>query len=450
MKKLLTLLLIGSMLFFSIFVNSVSATTIGTNISTGGTLTVQSSSATSVQFQDAGGTNTILTVNTNNFRVGINHGAALDTVFEVGGGTASASHLLTTGVLQVAGGASVAYSRFGTATTGHSNYISATNDILVTGDVEVDGSVSFAGTASLSGILRLADGQVRPHSNSTTAFRFQNAGGGSNALTIDTTNLRVGIGDYGNAIDTRLEVGGTASASNLLSRGGLQVAGGASVAYSRFGTSTTVHSNYISATNDILVSGDVEVRGTASFAGVASISGVLLLDSGLVRPYVNTTTALRFQNAGGAASILTIDSTNRRVGIGDIGVALDTVLEVGGTASASHILTTGGLQVAGGASVAYSRFGTGTAKQAFTSATNDLLITGDLEILSTGSFARGASISLGPLKVGTASNATTSITFDSIHASRGACLEIKDNDGSGFTYLRVANGVGTFSTVNCK
>mgnify|MGYP001609165833 CR=1 FL=1 len=79
----------------------VSATTIGTNMSTDGTLTVKSSSTTSVLFQDAGGTNTLMTLDTTNLRVGINHGVALDTRLEVGG-TASAAHILTPGGLQVA------------------------------------------------------------------------------------------------------------------------------------------------------------------------------------------------------------------------------------------------------------------------------------------------------------------------------------------------------------
>ena len=81
----------------------------------------------------------------------------------------------------------------------------------------------------------------------------------------------VGIGTTAPA--TKFEVQGTASASYLLTGNTLQVGGFSSVSYNRFGTSTTGHSNYISASNDVLVSGDFEVRGTASFGGNASISG---------------------------------------------------------------------------------------------------------------------------------------------------------------------------------
>ena len=48
------------------------------------------------------------------------------------------------------------------------------------------------------------------------------------------------------------------------------------------------------------------------------------------------------------------------------------------------------------------------------------------------------------------SNATTTISFDSNHATKGTCIEMKDSDGSGYTYLTANNGVLTASTVSCK
>lgn len=50
---------------------------------------------------------------------------------------------------------------------------------------------------SLNNVLSLifnADGTLKPGSDSTTAFQFQNAAGNSTVLNIDTTNERVGIG----------------------------------------------------------------------------------------------------------------------------------------------------------------------------------------------------------------------------------------------------------------
>ena len=81
--------------------------------------------------------------------------ASPSTKFEVQG-TASASYLLTGNTLQVGGYASVAYSRFGTATTTHTTYMTAANDVLVSGDLEVKASVSILGVASASSDLYLS------------------------------------------------------------------------------------------------------------------------------------------------------------------------------------------------------------------------------------------------------------------------------------------------------
>src|SRR3989344_5890065 len=123
-------------LVFFFVVGAWAASTIGANMSTTGTFTITpaSDSATSVRFQDTAGTN-IFIVNSTSRWVGI--GAAPQTTFEVQG-PASGSYLLTGNTIQVGGFASVAYSRFGTAATTHSNYITTTNDLLINGDLEVD------------------------------------------------------------------------------------------------------------------------------------------------------------------------------------------------------------------------------------------------------------------------------------------------------------------------
>ena len=194
--------------------------------------------------------------------------------------TASAAYFLTGNTIQVAGYASAAYSRFGTGTTGHSADIDASNAVLITGALEVDGKAFFdgtasvagnfevGGTASISGIVNLNNGQVRPQTDSATAFRFQNAAGTTSVLTIDTTNGRVGIGG---TPGTTFEVQGTASASYFLTGNTIQVGGYASVAYNRFGTAATTHA--LSATNDVLINGKLEVDGKAFFDGTASVAG---------------------------------------------------------------------------------------------------------------------------------------------------------------------------------
>ena len=95
----------------------------------------------------------------------------------------------------------------------------------------------------------------------------------SNDIYMRDNSWQFGIGT--SSPTTKLEVQGTASASYLLTGNTIQVGGYASVAYSRFGTSATGHSNYISASNDVLINGDLEIDGSASFAQAASVSGNL-------------------------------------------------------------------------------------------------------------------------------------------------------------------------------
>lgn len=163
-------------------------------------------------------------------------------------GTASASYLLSANTLQVNGFSSASYSRFGANTT-TASFLSSANDLLITGRFEVDGYAHFDLGASLSGNFTVGNSVINGNTN-----RW-----GINTLSPGTT----------------LEVQGTASASYLLTGNTLQVGGFTSVAYSRFGTNTTSHPNYISTSSDLLISGDLEVRSSLSIGGNASISGTV-------------------------------------------------------------------------------------------------------------------------------------------------------------------------------
>ena len=366
-KRDFLVVVISALLFLALFSITYASSTIGTNMSTTGTFTQTVGSANAARFQNAAGTTTVLWVDTTSTLVGVNAGGAIDTTFEVGG------------------------------------------------------------TASVSGISTYADGRFRPQSNAATAFRFQNAGGTTSILTIDTTNTRVGIGA---TPGTTFEVQGTASASYFLTGNTIQVGGFSSVAYSRFGTNAT--GDFLTNSNDLLVSGRLEV---------------------------------------------------------DASIQFDKSLQIQGTASASYFLTANTIQVAGNASAAYSRFGTDTT--GYTSdidASNDLLISGALEVngkvfldgtasvsdrfeltsttsrlgINAGAFTNtvlevGGTASIsgiasvsGNFAAGTGNTGTSSFNFDAPSTSVGSCFRIKDNDGSGYTYLRVSNGAGTFSTVDCR
>ena len=134
-----------------------------------------------------------------------------------------------------------------------------------------------SGTDIAGAALTLAGGQGTG-TGAGGSIIFQTAPAGASSSTLNSLSTRMTIDSVGRVgigatPTTVLEVQGTASASYLLTGNTLQVGGFASVAYSRFGTSTTGHSNYISTINDLLVSGDLETKGTVSFAGTASISG---------------------------------------------------------------------------------------------------------------------------------------------------------------------------------
>ncbi len=294
------------------------ASTIGTNASTTGTFLVNpaTNSTTSVRFQNAAGTNYFIGDSTNS-RVGI--GAAPSTTFEVQG-TASASYLMTANSLQVAGVASVAYSRFGTGATGHS--LAATDDVLFTGLVEFDDNAFF--------------------------------------------DARVAIGGEPS---TKFEVQGTASASYFFTTNTIQAGGtfaAASVAYSRFGVGTTGYTSDIDAANDLLITGGLEVDGNVFFDGKASVSG-------------NFQTAGRIR-AGTASHSFT----------GDLNTSSNLIV---GSATASS---------SGGAYVA--------------------------EFVST---------------------ATVSVLFQGTASNKGTCLQLQNTTGNP-VYARVVGTTFTVSAVSCR
>src|SRR3990167_14425 len=227
-----------------------------------------------------------------------------------------------------------------------------------------------------------------------------------------------------------------------------QFGGLATVAYSRFGTGVTSHAGTIDASNDLLISGGLEVNGSTAFDGFvifgsdASVSGNFDITGTGSSSYVGSLTitkSLTACNSFYGASLSDCDADNQTLAwdaargtfsCGDddsaaisadsidftditdtstldanwqinragfkigIGSAPTTVFEVQGTASASYLLTGNTLQVGGFASVAYSRFGTGTTSEAhYITGSDDLFITGDLEVNGSVSFAGPASIS---------------------------------------------------------
>src|SRR3989338_9666234 len=224
----------------------------------------------------------------------------------------SSGAILASGAVQFgAGGAplsSVAYSRFGSLTTTHSNYISSASDLFISGDLEVKGSIS-ANIASASQFTGSAFSSVGDCNDSGEAlgwdvgtFSCLSISGGtaagdtgeiqlnnadafaaSSKFFWDNTRSRLGIGSaFSTTVlpATTLEVQGTASASYFISSGSVQFGSNVATAqYSRFGSTTSTHTNYMRSANDLLISGDLEVRGSATFSNGASVSNYLTITS---------------------------------------------------------------------------------------------------------------------------------------------------------------------------
>ncbi|MEK7616112.1 MAG: hypothetical protein AAB420_02820, partial [Patescibacteria group bacterium] len=123
-------------------------------------------------------------------------------------------------------------------------------------------------------------GGVGVTSNSLDFDEFVNSATLDANLTINrsASNYFIGIGATPSTV---LEVQGTASASYLLAGNTLQVGGYASATYSRFGTSPTTHSNYISSSNDLLINGDLEIDASATFDGNLAFYGEIMPDGDL-------------------------------------------------------------------------------------------------------------------------------------------------------------------------
>src|SRR3989338_6429255 len=224
----------------------------------------------------------------------------------------SSGAILASGAVQFgAGGAplsSVSYSRFGSLAATHTNYISSASDVFISGDLEVKGSISaniasasqFKGSAFSSvgdcndsgealgcdvgtfSCLSISGGTA---AGDTGEIQFNNADAfaASSKFFWDNTRSRLGIGSaFSTTVlpATTLEVQGTASASYFISSGSVQFGSNVATAqYSRFGSTTSTHTNYMRSANDLLISGDLEVRGSATFSNGASVSNYLTITS---------------------------------------------------------------------------------------------------------------------------------------------------------------------------
>jgi len=167
---------------------------------------------------------------------------------------------------------------------------------------------------------------IRPSTNSTTAFRVQNAAGSSDILRADTSNTRVGIG-YSVAPSYTLDVNGDINSATALRVGGI------SVCTSSGCLATSGNTNYIQNSTGLQTSANFNVESTSTGAVTGILKGisgqtadVFQVKDGsnnttasvgatgntVFRTTTNSSSAFQVQNAA-SQSLFSVDSTNSKV-----------------------------------------------------------------------------------------------------------------------------------------
>ncbi|TSC91273.1 MAG: cell surface glycoprotein, partial [Parcubacteria group bacterium Gr01-1014_2] len=236
-----------------------------------GTGTLGSLEPTEIAFQFDNSTTSLITILGSGY-VGIGT-TGPSTIFEVQG-TASASYLLTGNTLQVGGFASVAYSRFGTDTTGYTNFITTTNDLLISGDFEVNATAQF-------------DSFVRVSNNNARAFVITDTGGArEDIFLVDTTasssnsGLTITAGPVQTGALFELKSSGGTLLTKFSDEGGLLINISSTSAFMVVNPLNAIASRAFTIdtlNNETKVSGLASQTLAFEVSGMASISGDLIL-----------------------------------------------------------------------------------------------------------------------------------------------------------------------------
>lgn len=291
----------------------------------------------------------------------------------------------TRNALNVAlGGSSpVSYSRFGSLTTSHSNFISNANDVLISGDLQVKSSLAISGPASISGNLFVGNTALIANTLSLTSPNTQGILrlGDSNVVSVLTNSI-----DGDGAAQFKTGAGNPAP---------LQVG---SVTLLQAGTGTP--RLQLTSAAGVILANDLDIRWSATNATNGT------MDTFIDRTYAGT---LRIAGAAPYLGNLTFGTAS-----GSYGTFLNA-LNVG-------LLTPNTT-----ATVSYNRFGTSITGHAnYITTSNDVLVSGDLEVRGTVSFGKVASISGKVFMPGlTAANTTDYVCYNTttgeLDNSNAAC-----------------------------
>ena len=145
-------------------------------------------------------------------------------------------------------------------------------------------------------LSELADGRFSPVSDSTTAFQITKADETTPVLIVDTTSGTVSCNKYLSGVD------GVAALHNAITGAGLNIYDDATAYFTKIDSIQFADSaffNYLDLSN----------------TGIRNYSGTL--SNTTFRPLANSTSAMKFTDYGNTETILNIDTTNKRVCIGN-------------------------------------------------------------------------------------------------------------------------------------
>jgi hypothetical protein len=239
---------------------------------------------------------------------------------------------------------------------------SGSGDIL---DLLNGGGTTVGSVGSTGSVL------FKPSTNATTAFQIQPSGSTTPVLNVDTSNSRVGIG-LNNPTYT-LDVVGDINSSTALRIAGTSVCDttGTTGCIAKSGSGFYIHNQttvqasnlYVQAATTGTVAGVFQafnggtgdiidfLNGTGATVGSISSTGAALHKNS-----TNSATAFQVQSSGSSTSILDVDTSNGRVGIGTN--APTRILDV----SANNTQVTAPLAI-------FQQAGTGDANVEFKAAT---------------------------------------------------------------------------------
>ena len=278
-------------------------------------------------------------------------------------------------LLLVVSSAALANAQQVDSVTGTANQVTAsptTGSVVLTTPQDIDTSALFQvdglgiGTAASSGNIEMdAGGKWLPDADSTTALNIANAAG-TDFVTFDTTNSRVGIGITplapfhvaASALNVNFEstsaTGYTALIFDNTATGGIdfQIGTGGPGVMDGVANKFFILNDDPAVEDYALVVDGLNVGiGTTDPGTLLHVNGNLTLAGGSdIRPSADSTTALNIANAAGT-DFVTFDTTNSRVGIGTTPTLMFEVQETDPTATwtpnspgAGAIATTGLVQ----------------------------------------------------------------------------------------------------------